>query len=162
MSAFEDSYLGKLRAEVGNRLLLVPGARIIIISEAGDILLQLRSDFHRWGLPGGIAEPGEALETVIEREVMEETGLTIRNIRPFGFASAPDFETFEFPNGDQTQFFVMNFFTDSYTGSIRADGDETLKLAWFAPDSLPDLLPNMRRSIDMFFTFKRTGTFQMF
>jgi 8-oxo-dGTP diphosphatase len=32
----------------------------------------------KWDIPGGIVEPGEALEDTINREVQEETGLTIR------------------------------------------------------------------------------------
>lgn len=58
-------------------MLLVPGARIVIEDPVGQILLQKRSDFGLWGLPGGNAEPGEDTTTSIAREVLEETGLTI-------------------------------------------------------------------------------------
>lgn len=162
MADFEQTYLGKLRASVGTGLLLVPGARIVISRDDGDILLQLRSDFHKWGLPGGMAEPGESLETVIRREVREETGLVIANATPFGFASDPGYETIQFPNGDRTQFFVMNFHTTVFSGALRSDGDETLRLDWFSPTDLPDMLDNMRRSVERFLEFRRTGTFQMF
>lgn len=162
MADFERTYLGKLRASVGTELLLVPGARIVICNGDGDILLQLRSDFHKWGLPGGMAEPGESLETVIQREVREETGLSITDPIPYGFASDPAHETIEFPNGDRTQFFVMNFYTATFSGALRSDGDETLRLGWFCPADLPDMLDNMRRSVERFLEFRRTGTFQMF
>ena len=60
MNDFADSYVGKLRKLVGSRLLLVPGARIVIENTSGEILLQKRSDFGVWGLPGGNAEEGES------------------------------------------------------------------------------------------------------
>lgn len=162
MVGFEQTYLGKLRASVGTGLLLVPGARIIVSNDDGDILLQLRSDFLKWGLPGGMAEPGESLETVIRREVLEETGLAIADATPFGFASDPAHETIQFPNGDRTQFFVMNFHTAAFSGTLRGDDDETVRLGWFSPTDLPGMLDNMRRSVERFLEFRRTGAFQMF
>lgn len=160
--SFEESYLGQLRALVGNRLLLVPGTRIVIQNPEEEILLQLRSDFGLWGLPGGNAEPGEGLPEVIEREVLEETGLRIEDARPFGFASDPERESFTFPNGHMAQFFVLNFCTSSFSGSLCADDEETRQLAWFGTSELPEMLPNMKRSIEAFLAFKRTGEFQLF
>jgi ADP-ribose pyrophosphatase YjhB (NUDIX family) len=69
MSDFDPSYVGQLWRLVGKRLLLVPGTRIIIQDAMGCILLQERSDFGVWGLPGGNAEEGENLESVVVREV---------------------------------------------------------------------------------------------
>jgi 8-oxo-dGTP pyrophosphatase MutT (NUDIX family) len=53
MPDFDNSYVGQLRKLVGSRLLLVPGARIGIENASREILLQKRSDFGLWGLPGG-------------------------------------------------------------------------------------------------------------
>ena len=128
----------------------------------GSVLLQQRTDFGVWGLPGGNAEPGEALQQVIEREVFEETGLKIEGVHPYGFGNDPKRETFIFPNGDQTQFFVMNFYASSFRGTLTSDNDETLRLAWFGTTELPEMLPNMRQSIEAFIEFKRTGEFQLF
>lgn len=158
---FADSYLGKLRALVGNRCLLVPGARVIIAREDGSILLQHRGDFSVWGLPGGNAEEGEDLTEVAIRETFKETGLRIRNPRPFGFGSDPRSETVRFPNGDVCQFFVMMFHATDYDGDIVADGSETLDLQWFRVDELPAMLGNMRRSVEAYVEFRRTGAFQM-
>ncbi len=162
MTSFGESYVGQLRALVGNKLLLIPGVRIVIEDADNKILLQQRTDFAVWGLPGGNAEPGESLQHVIEREVLEETGLRIEGARPFGFGSDPKRETFTFPNGDKTQFFVLNFHTSSFSGTLTADNDETLRLAWFGTTKLPEMLPNMRQSIKAFLEFRRTGEFQLF
>ena len=67
MKKFSDSYVGQLRTLIGGQLLLMPGARIVIENADKNVLLQLRSDFNIWGLPGGMADPGEAIEQTIER-----------------------------------------------------------------------------------------------
>ncbi|MBL4785601.1 MAG: NUDIX domain-containing protein [Cohaesibacteraceae bacterium] len=161
MHDFEASHLGKIRLLVGPQLLLVPGARIVIENANGKILLQKRADLNIWGLPGGNAEPGEDLSGVIEREVFEETGLAITNALPFGFGCNPDLETIRFPNGDQCQFFVLNFHTMSFTGELRMLDGESLALEWYAKDALPEMLPNMKASILAYHRFRTTGIFQM-
>lgn len=162
MNNFAESYVGQLRSLVGSRMLLIPGARIVIEDADERILLQLRSDFGVWGLPGGAPEPGESLEQVIDREVFEETGLTLVSRQPFGFGSNPQRETFTYPNGDTSQHFVLNFHSSSFSGSLTADNDETLRLEWFTASDLPEMLSNMQQSVKAFLEFKRTGAFQLF
>ena len=174
MSNFADSYVGRLRALVGHRILLMPGARIVIERDDGKILLQLRSDFGVWGLPGGMPEPGDSITETIIREVKEETGLTINSCQPFGFGSDPGRETFTYPNGDKAQHFVLNFYTSAFSGTPVVDpavdpavdpvvyNEETLQLEWYNPAELPDMLPNMMRSVEAYLEFKHTGVFQIF
>jgi len=159
--AFADSYLGQLRALIGNRLVLMPGARIVIERADGRILLQKRTDCGLWGLPGGNAEEGEGLDAAVIREVVEETGLIVSDIEPFGFGCDPQYETFQFPNGDRTQFFVLMFYTRSFEGEPAVTDDESTAVGWFAPDGLPEMLPNMARSIEAYLRFKASGKFQM-
>jgi 8-oxo-dGTP pyrophosphatase MutT (NUDIX family) len=161
MGEFAESYLGRLRAVVGDRLLLVPGARIVIEDSGGRVLLQQRSDFGLWGLPGGNAEEGESLESVVVREVVEETGLTVSDVKPFGFGCDPAHETITFPNGDRCQFFALMFFTKSFVGVAAITDDESSALVWFDLGNLPTLLPNMARSLEAYRRFKTSGEFQM-
>lgn len=162
MAGFADTYLGRLRAVVGDRLVLMPGARIVIEDAQGRILLQERSDFRLWGVPGGNAEEGESLTSIIVREAEEETGLLVRDPRPFGFASDPAFETITYPNGHRCQYFVMMFYTRDFVGEARVADDESCAVGWFSPDQLPQaMLPSMRRTIEAYVAFGRTGEFQM-
>ena len=60
---------------------LVPCVGAVVHDAAGRLLLVRRGrDPHRgrWSLPGGRVEAGESPEQAIEREVREETGLTVR------------------------------------------------------------------------------------
>jgi ADP-ribose pyrophosphatase YjhB (NUDIX family) len=146
MTEFASSYVGQLRQVLGSRLLLVPGARIVIENATSEILLQKRRDFDAWGLPGGNAEAGEDLDATIAREVTEETGLELLEFKPFGFGGDPMIETFTFPNGDQCQYFVLNYYSRCFRGVPRVNDDESSAIEWFNPAALPPMLPNMLRA----------------
>jgi hypothetical protein len=53
------------------------------------------------------------------------------------------------------------FHTRAFSGELAALDGESLQLGWFAPDDLPQMLPNMRRSVEAFVRFKVSGEFQM-
>ena len=163
MSDFASSYVGQLRKIIGDRLLLVPGARIVIQDDQQRIQLQKRSDFKVWGLPGGMAEPGEDILSIIIREVEEETSLRVLDAKPFGFGSSPSLETITYPNGDQTQHFVLDFFSRHFEGTAKIADDESFDIGWFPINQLPDeMLPNMRESIKAYERFLASGEFQLF
>ena len=159
---FSDSYLGKLRKIVGSRLVLIPGARIVVHDRAGRVLLELRKDFRKWGLPGGHQEVGDSSVDTAIREVFEETGLKITRPEMFGVASDPKHETIRFPNGDRTQTVSILFHARKPRGAAKFDPSETLELGWFALDKLPaSLMPNSARTLKAFNRYRRTGRFQM-
>jgi ADP-ribose pyrophosphatase YjhB (NUDIX family) len=161
MAGFAESYLGRLRESVGDRLLIMPGARIVLEREDGRILLQQRADFGLWGLPGGCPEIGDDLTAAVVREALEEVGVRPRDPQPFGFGSDPAFETVTYPNGHRCQYFVLMYFARSWDGEPRVADDESRAIGWFAPDALPEMLPNMRRSVEAYATYQRTGVFQV-
>jgi ADP-ribose pyrophosphatase YjhB (NUDIX family) len=57
------------------------GVEAAVFDQAGRLLLMRRSDDGLWGLPTGYSEPGESSEESVVREVLEETGLSVRPIR---------------------------------------------------------------------------------
>ncbi len=129
-------YLAGLRRLVGRQKLLSVGVRAIIRDGVGDILLQRRGDFGTWGLPAGAMELDESIFEALVREVREETGLRVVRATPFGVYSDPKYSV-TYPNGDQIQPVVIAFLAQEWTGEPRADGDESLALAFFNPDRLP-------------------------
>jgi NAD+ diphosphatase len=118
-------------------------AVIVLIRKGEDEVLLARgrsfkTDFY--GLIAGFVETGETLEQAVEREVMEETGLSIKNIRYF------DSQPWPYPCG-----LMVGFTADYAGGEIHVQREELSKCAWFHRDHLPRLpepLSIARRLID--------------
>lgn len=89
----------------------------------------------------GFSEPGETLEQTLVREVREEVGIEVANIRYF--ASQP----WPFPHS-----LMIAFHCDHASGEITPDPAEIEAADWFAADRLPQALPSpisiSRRLID--------------
>ncbi|HBL13855.1 MAG TPA: NUDIX hydrolase [Cyanobacteria bacterium UBA11162] len=69
----------------------VIGTSVIPILPDGRIVLIRRRDNGKWGLPGGMVDWGQDIPTTVRRELAEETGLELVQIRRLvGVYSAPD------------------------------------------------------------------------
>lgn len=119
-------------------------AVIVAVVNQGRILLA-RNRGYRVGFMSvlaGFVEPGETLEECVAREVQEEAGIRVHNIRYF--ASQP----WPFPDS------LMVAFTAEYaSGDLVVDNQELAEAHWFGPDELPPIPPPgsvARRLIDWF------------
>ena len=54
---------------------IVPSANVVVINDAGEILLIRRSDNDNWAVPGGAVDLGESLPHAAIRETKEESGI---------------------------------------------------------------------------------------
>ncbi|MEQ8813626.1 MAG: NUDIX domain-containing protein [Thalassobaculum sp.] len=157
--SFADSYLGRLRAVIGSRPVLMPGARVIVEDSAGRILLILRGDMKLWGWPAGSGEIGQSIEDTARQELLEEAGLTAHRLVPVGFSSHPADDRIQYPNGDVLHAFAMIFHCTEWTGTPRADGHESLDVRWFAQDALPaDRTLAVSRTLGALQRYKATGS----
>ena len=154
-------YLEELRKQVGTATIKVPGGRAILENGEGEILLQKRTDFGIWGLPGGCPEVDEPALVSIVREVVEETGFTILDPVCIGYSSNPAFERIEYPNGDRIHCYSLIILATRWSGEMIAPNEETEELRFFRTDALPELLPNMRRALDLYGRYKESGEFQL-
>ena len=105
-------------------------AIIVLIRKGEEVLLvharNFRGNFH--GLVAGFIEVGETLEECVRREVCEETGLEIKELRYF--ASQP----WPYPSG------LMIGFTATYAGgSLKLQTEELSTGAFFSKDNLPEI-----------------------
>lgn len=141
-----SDYIRGLREKVGTDLLFMPGAAAVIRNEAGEILLQRRSDNGEWGLPGGALDPGEEPAEGVIREVREETGLVVIPERLSGVYGGQE-NVIEYPNGDRAAVLSMVFVCRVVGGNLQINDDESLELRYFAPDSLPALRERTQRRI---------------
>lgn len=74
----------------------------------------------------GFLEPCETLEDCVKREVLEETGIHIKNIRYFSNEPWPYPDTL-----------MISFFAEYDYGDIKVDGTEIIKADWFSKNNRP-------------------------
>ena len=161
-SKISKNYLMDLRKQVGSQLLLCSGTRCVLLNSDDQILLEKRSDFNVWGLPGGGSEIGEDIKQAAIRELQEEIGVNVTNLAPFAHASNPKFETIIYPNGDQCQYVSMLFWANIGNAYVKVNSSESTDIGWFSQDKIPtNILPNMLNSIEAFKQFQKTGMFQL-
>ena len=118
---------------------------IIVAVVRGETILLAHASRFAGGMHSvlaGFVEQGESLEECVRREVKEEVGLEIRNIRYFGSQSWP------FPNS-----LMVGFTAEHAGGEIAIDQKEIADAGWFRADALP-LIPQKisiaRKLIDWF------------
>ena len=95
-----------------------------------DKILLCRSHHFPEGLyshVAGFIEPGESAEKAVYREVIEETGVTVKNIQYLGSQSWP------FPSQ-----IMLAFCAEYESGDIQVDGVEVEDAKWWTLEELPD------------------------
>lgn len=110
----------------------VSPAIIVLVTKDDQALLVHAKSFTRpfFGLVAGFVETGESLEECVAREVMEETSLTVTNIRYFG--SQP------WPYPAQL---MIGFRAEYVDGKVQFIDGELSAGGFFTRDSLPPLPP---------------------
>ena len=122
----------------------VSPAVIVAVTREDKILLanNVRFKSKYYSVLAGFVEPGENLEECVVREIKEEVGISIKNIRYF--ASQP----WPFPNS-----LMVAFLADYAGGEIKTDKTEINHAGWFTADNLPNIPPRItiaRQLIDWF------------
>lgn len=105
-------------------------ATITAVFRGNQILLAHNRNFKNdlYSLIAGFVEPGETLEQCVEREIKEEVGIQVKNIKYF--SSQP----WSFPDS------LMMAFTAEYeSGDLMIDNSEITDAGWYTADNLPDI-----------------------
>jgi NAD+ diphosphatase len=117
---------------------------IVLITRGDEVLLARGRHFPpgRYSTPAGFVEPGETLEETVSRELMEEVGVSVRQVRYFGSQPWP------YPHQ-----LMIGFTCEWAAGEITIDPAEIADAQWFTRQTMPEIPPPMsisRRLIDFY------------
>ncbi len=104
-------------------------AVIVAVLKGNEILLAQAKNFkeNMYSLVAGFVEPGETFEDCVQREVFEEVGIKVKNLKYFGSQPWP------FPDS------LMVGYTAEYeSGEILIDGNEIISAGWFTSRNMPN------------------------
>lgn len=123
--------ISKRCADCGEEVWPQLSTAIIVLVQRGDEALLVKAKSFRrdfYGLVAGFVETGESLEECVRREVREETGLEITDIRYFGSQPWP------YPMG-----LMVGFHANYVSGDITLADGELREAAFFTRDNLPTI-----------------------
>ena len=106
-----------------------------IIVKGGKVLLGKRKNSHGagcWQFPGGHLEMNETVEACAQREVFEETGLMIKNIRLGPYTN----DVFEAEKKHYITLFVIAEYKSGHV--TLKEPEKCSEWGWFDPDNLPE------------------------
>jgi ADP-ribose pyrophosphatase YjhB (NUDIX family) len=128
---------------------VVPSANVVVVNDAGEILLIRRTDNDNWALPGGAMDLGESLPDAAVRETAEETGIEVELTGLVGIYTDPRHVILYTSNGEARQEFSI-VFTARSIGGEPTPSDESREVHWVAPDAIDGLQMDrsMRTRID--------------
>lgn len=103
-------------------------AIIVLVKKGEEVLLARSPRFTQgvYSILAGFNEPGENLEQTVHREVFEEVGIRVENIRYFGS------EPWPFPDS-----LMIGFVAEYAGGALRIEPKEIEEAGWFSRDHLP-------------------------
>ncbi|QWG33452.1 NUDIX hydrolase [Bacillus mycoides] len=141
-------YIEELREIVGSRPLNLAGVAVAVLNDQEQILLQQRRN-GMWGVPGGVVELGESTEEAGRREVLEETDIEIGTLQLVSVFSGEEFFV-QLPNGDEFYpITIVYLCRDIKSGSLKADGVESLHVQFFDLNGLPEnISPFIKKLIE--------------
>jgi ADP-ribose pyrophosphatase YjhB (NUDIX family) len=125
---------------------LVPSVNVVVVNDAGDILMIRRSDNENWAVPGGAIDLGESMTQAAIRETKEESGIDCEIMGLVGIYTDPKHIILYTSNGEARQEFSI-LLSGRPIGGTLTPSDETTEVRWVPPSEVTGY--NMDRSMRM-------------
>lgn len=109
-----------------------------LIERDGSLLLERRADAPLWSLIAGGVEDAETLAEALQREVFEETGLTVVGYDLFGTFSDPT-RIIHYPDGNVIRVASFAYTVEVASFDALRASDESEELRFFPREALRDL-----------------------
>ena len=103
-------------------------------------------------------ELGESAEDTARRELREETALKVDKLELLGVYSGPE-HLCRAANGDEWYVITIAYTTDCYSGQVKINDGESIALAWFAPEAMPEGLVSTHKKILADYLRRRDAAF---
>ena len=134
----------------------------VLVVEEGKVLLVRRTmnpERGKWSIPAGFLDRGENPKETAVREAWEELHLHIIPDRIIGVHATPQLNT-TYANGDQIRNIGVIFHGQILGGTLAADPDEIVQVAWMAPqEALHSVHPSRRDHYKNILRHQKTGYF---
>ena len=115
-----------------------------LICDGNKVLIQEKVGTKGLVFPGGHVEEGESLLESVVREMKEETGLTIENLKICGFK--------DWIQEDGTRYIVLLYKTDKFTGELKSSDEGRVFWIDRAEINSANLIWNMKELLEIFDT----------
>jgi 8-oxo-dGTP pyrophosphatase MutT (NUDIX family) len=110
---------------------LVPSVNVVVVNDAGEVLMIRRTDNGNWALPGGAIDLGESVAQAAVRETLEETGIECSVTGITGVYSDPRHVILYTSNGEVRQEFSI-VLTASRLAGEPTPSSESSEVRWVA------------------------------
>lgn len=123
---------------------LVPSVNVIVIDDAGRLLMIRRTDNDNWAVPGGAIDLGESMIDAAVRETIEETGIVCEITGIDGIYTDPR-HVIHYTSNDEVRQEFSIVLKGRPTGGEPTPSSESSEVHWVEPDAVGDL--QMHRSM---------------
>jgi 8-oxo-dGTP diphosphatase len=119
----------KFAGRTATAIIMYPPNRILLIKRSTPPFVGY------WALPGGRAEPNEAVEQTVVREVKEETGLNVAIVSKVG-----EYHEQGVQAGYEYDYYPVCFLVKPVGGEIKKQESEIMEIKLFSLNELPEVL----------------------
>jgi ADP-ribose pyrophosphatase YjhB (NUDIX family) len=116
---------------------LVPSVNVVVVNDAGEILMIRRSDNDNWAVPGGAIDLGESVSQAAVRETHEESGIECEITGIVGIYSDPKHVILYTSNGEVRQEFSIVLTARPLSGQ-PTPSNETSEVRWVPASTVPE------------------------